>query len=52
MNALDLCNACDVNEADPDNAAGYCADCMGAIEVGPPTVAEMVAYTDSVLDDE
>lgn len=27
MIALDICNGCDVNEADPTSAAGYCAEC-------------------------
>lgn len=28
MNALDICNACDINEMEPDSAAGYCAECQ------------------------
>lgn len=27
MNALDVCNACEVNDADPDSPAGYCTEC-------------------------
>lgn len=27
MNALDICNGCEVNEADPDSVAGYCSEC-------------------------
>lgn len=27
MNAVDICNACDVNEADPESPAGYCIAC-------------------------
>lgn len=27
MNAIDLCNACDANPADPASTAGYCIDC-------------------------
>lgn len=27
MNALDICNGCDINEMDPESEAGYCADC-------------------------
>lgn len=30
MNALDICNACDVNEADPGNPGGYCTECQAA----------------------
>lgn len=28
--ALDICNACDINEADPDSLGGYCTECQEA----------------------
>jgi hypothetical protein len=27
MDALTTCNACDVNQADPESLAGYCIEC-------------------------
>lgn len=27
MNILDMCNACEVNEATEDSPGGYCAEC-------------------------
>lgn len=34
MNALELCNCCDVNDAAPTSRAGYCDECERAAREG------------------
>ncbi len=43
MNALDLCNCCDVEPVRPGSAAGYCEGCERAARTGSPCWHEEVA---------
>jgi hypothetical protein len=33
MNALDKCNACEINDADADSPGGYCTECEAEARV-------------------
>lgn len=36
LNALDLCNCCEVEPASPTNRAGYCSSCEASAKAGEP----------------